>query len=218
MAMLEVVRAPERMPSQISLLKSTTMVGRDPTSDICLQWDGVSRQHVRLVADARHLNGSGIPTQFTLIDCGGANGTFLNGARVSKAVLTDGDEIAIGRGREQPVGGVISGKNVQYVFVIRTLKGAAGRGRLGALGPPGRDSAVSGPQRQPLRGQELANDQRRAREARAGKAAGEVFPPCTSMVYAPSGFEPSSKDDRAPDSELVLEFVYGCRGSAPTFK
>jgi len=87
MATLEVVRAPERMPARISLLKSATVLGRDPSSDIRLQWDGVSRQHARIEADALHYNGTGVPTRFTLVDCGGANGTFVNGSRISKVTL-----------------------------------------------------------------------------------------------------------------------------------
>ncbi|KAJ1475260.1 hypothetical protein T484DRAFT_3190141 [Baffinella frigidus] len=208
MATLEVVRAPERMAKSIALLKATTIFGRDPTSDV-LQWDGVSRQHLRLEADARFYNGSGLPTKFILIDSGGANGTFLNGERVTKVSVRDGDRIAIGRGRHLPQGGQMADSNIEYLFVLRTLTKPA----LAPAHKPAQDRAGSaGVRRQPLGGQEVADGQRRHRDARAGDVPGEVFPPCTSMVYPPSRYAPSAADNRMPDAELVLEFVYGCRG------
>lgn len=63
------------------------VVGRLTTCDICLEDRSASRQHAAFVAE-----GSG----WALEDLGSTNGTSLNGQRVGRERLRDGDRITIG--------------------------------------------------------------------------------------------------------------------------
>ena len=65
-------------------------VGRDPRADILLDDSTVSRQH----AVFRRVSG-----QYSVIDAGSLNGTYVNRQRVDQAVLKNGDEIMIGKFR-----------------------------------------------------------------------------------------------------------------------
>ncbi len=62
-------------------------IGRDANNDIILNDDAVSRQHARL----RFENGD-----FYLTDLDSLNHTFVNGERITRRVLSDGDRIQIG--------------------------------------------------------------------------------------------------------------------------
>lgn len=63
-------------------------IGRSPVSDILLDDASVSRKHAVLV----HRGG-----QAVLLDDRSLNGIYVNGQRVSEAVLKDGDWIAVGQ-------------------------------------------------------------------------------------------------------------------------
>jgi len=63
------------------------LIGRSPTVDLRLDEPVVSRRHASLV-----WQGGGV----LLTDCGSTNGTFVNGRRISSAVLQSGDLIRIG--------------------------------------------------------------------------------------------------------------------------
>ncbi|MDB4958352.1 MAG: hypothetical protein JWO36_5921 [Myxococcales bacterium] len=68
-------------------LKSTTVIGRGVEADVRLIEDKMSRKHCRLVVD------EGV----TFIeDLGSSNGTYVNGVRVERQQLSDGDKIQIG--------------------------------------------------------------------------------------------------------------------------
>jgi hypothetical protein len=72
----------------IFTLGGETVVGRDPGSSIPLDRDTtVSRRHARLTPDS----GS-----YRIVDEGSSNGIYVNGARVSEALLHPGDEVSIG--------------------------------------------------------------------------------------------------------------------------
>ena len=63
-------------------------IGRSPESDLVLNDGNVSRTHARIHRQA---------AQWVLVDCGSANGTELNGAKViSPAQLCKGDRIRVG--------------------------------------------------------------------------------------------------------------------------
>lgn len=63
-------------------------IGRDPSSSVALEQDaGVSRRHATLSYE----NG-----RYVVRDTGSTNGTFLNGARISEAVLAPGDNLQVG--------------------------------------------------------------------------------------------------------------------------
>lgn len=63
-------------------------VGRDPSSDILLDDSTVSRTH----AVFRRINGN-----YSVIDAGSLNGTYVNRQRVDSQELKNGDEIILGK-------------------------------------------------------------------------------------------------------------------------
>lgn len=64
--------------------------GRHPSSDVFLDDVTVSRKHAGFL---RRENG------FELVDQGSLNGTYVNGERADRALLTDGAEVRIGKFR-----------------------------------------------------------------------------------------------------------------------
>jgi predicted component of type VI protein secretion system len=66
------------------------VLGRLPTCAIPIQEASVSREHAKIfLRDERYL----------LVDLNSANGTFVNGKRVTRAELADGDEVTLGSAR-----------------------------------------------------------------------------------------------------------------------
>ena len=75
--------------SEYPLTQGSNVIGRTADAAVCIDRTEVSRCHARVM-----VNG----TTATVEDLGSKNGTFLNGQRLHQpAVLTDGDEIWIGR-------------------------------------------------------------------------------------------------------------------------
>lgn len=74
--------------STFALTNGDVTIGRDGENGIVLAENTVSRRHARVARD-----GTG---QFTLVDTGSANGVYVNGTRVQRAILNAGDEIKIG--------------------------------------------------------------------------------------------------------------------------
>ena len=70
--------------------QAVTTVGRHPDSDVLLDAVTVSRRH----AEFRRQG-----ADFVVVDVGSFNGTYVNGALSDMAVLTDGDEVQIGKFR-----------------------------------------------------------------------------------------------------------------------
>ncbi len=67
---------------------ATTLIGRGLDADVRLEDEGVSRRHAKITLAA-----SADPV---LEDMGSSNGTFVNGERIQKHVLKDGDKVQIG--------------------------------------------------------------------------------------------------------------------------
>jgi len=68
------------------IINKKTVIGRDPSSDICLALDYLSRQHVCLEPQ----NG-----RLFIEDLNSSNGTFVNGNKVQKTELKPGDKIKL---------------------------------------------------------------------------------------------------------------------------
>jgi diguanylate cyclase (GGDEF)-like protein len=64
-----------------------TVIGRSHRADIRLDDDSISRMHVKVTLDG---------TQVHIEDLGSSNGTLVNGERVSRSGLRDGDKIRLG--------------------------------------------------------------------------------------------------------------------------
>ena len=74
------------------LAADETLIGRNPTTDVTLLDESISREHAIVSFDAA-------TGQFTIEDLQSTNGTKLNGKRVRCATLSDGDEIQVGHTR-----------------------------------------------------------------------------------------------------------------------
>jgi diguanylate cyclase (GGDEF)-like protein len=68
-------------------LTGTLVIGRGRDADIRIQGDGISRQHARIRVGADDV---------LVEDLGSTNGSFVNGERVDKRALQDGDKIQLG--------------------------------------------------------------------------------------------------------------------------
>jgi len=88
-ALLVVKRGPNA-GSRFLLDQATTSAGRHPDSDIFLDDVTVSRRHAEF-----RLEGA----EFQVVDVGSLNGTYVNREPVDSAVLTNGDEVQIGKFR-----------------------------------------------------------------------------------------------------------------------
>ncbi len=114
---------------EIPLARTTILtIGRDPSNDLVLPDAMVSRRH----AVIEHRG-----SQFFLRDCSSANGSVVNGDRVSERGLRDGDLVAIGSMRllfrEEPVEAGGGGKVVPHPsaapLVCPSCSGEYRRGR-----------------------------------------------------------------------------------------
>ena len=86
-----VVRAGATAGQRITLGGNLTRLGRHPQSDVTLDDITVSRRHAEI-----ERMGDGA---YEIRDAGSLNGTYVNGERVEKARLDNGDEVQIGKFR-----------------------------------------------------------------------------------------------------------------------
>ncbi len=86
-----VVRSGTTAGQRISLDRPLTRLGRHPQGDVTLDDITVSRRH----ADIERLHDG----SYEIRDAGSLNGTYVNGERVDKATLANGDEVQIGKFR-----------------------------------------------------------------------------------------------------------------------
>src|SRR5262249_28631493 len=82
--LLPVVLAAEATGKEMRLSKPITLVGRAVECTLVLRVPDVSTHHAQITLDTE---------QAVVEDLGSANGTFLNGRRVRKARLRDGDKL-----------------------------------------------------------------------------------------------------------------------------
>ena len=72
-----------------ALAKDETLIGRNPTTDITLLDEGISREHALILRDeSTH--------SFTIEDLQSTNGTKVNGKRIRSVELQPGDTLQIG--------------------------------------------------------------------------------------------------------------------------
>ncbi|MFQ5418084.1 MAG: FHA domain-containing protein [Myxococcota bacterium] len=69
-----------------------TIIGRNPTTDVTLLDENISREHSIVIRDPE-------TGTYSIEDLQSTNGTKVNGKRVRSADLVDGDEIQIGHTR-----------------------------------------------------------------------------------------------------------------------
>ncbi len=74
------------------LAADETLIGRNPTTDITLLDEGISREHAIILFDVE-------TSTYTIEDLQSTNGTKVNGKRVRSAKLCHGDEIELGHTR-----------------------------------------------------------------------------------------------------------------------
>jgi diguanylate cyclase (GGDEF)-like protein len=69
-------------------------VGRSSKCDLSLDQESVSRQHARITRGKKRPD-KGV--EYTIMDLGSTNGTYVNDVAVTERLLRDGDQIKIGR-------------------------------------------------------------------------------------------------------------------------
>ena len=67
---------------------SIKTIGRTPGAEFTVDAAMISRLHCQLTAGA---------TELEVVDLDSTNGTFVNGERVKRAVLKEGDRLGVGR-------------------------------------------------------------------------------------------------------------------------
>ncbi|HSP78007.1 MAG TPA: FHA domain-containing protein, partial [Myxococcaceae bacterium] len=118
--------------------QDSVLIGRVSECDVVLYDNGVSRRHCRIFAQ-----GGG----YAVEDLGSSNGTLVNGLKVTKQVLADGDRIALGPVlfTFQDVGGVeeqldgAGDANSTRIVSLDSVQRQRTRNRGAALAPEGAD-------------------------------------------------------------------------------
>lgn len=80
--------AGERIGRKLELRSGELVVGRDPSSDVMINSDLVSRQHAKFMTE---------DDRTVLLDLDSTNGTYVNDERIRQRPLVDGDRVAIGK-------------------------------------------------------------------------------------------------------------------------
>ncbi len=93
-------RGPPRPPSAVTSVRTMMLrIGRAPDNDVVVPDLSVSRYHAQLRKTAR--------SGYEIIDLDSHNGTFLNGQRVTAAVVTERDLVGVGPATFRLVGDVL---------------------------------------------------------------------------------------------------------------
>ena len=74
--------------SRFAAVGRVTSIGRHPESTIFLDDVTVSRRHAEIVRSA---------TGYELVDVGSLNGTYVNGERIDRQTLAEGDQLQVGK-------------------------------------------------------------------------------------------------------------------------
>jgi pSer/pThr/pTyr-binding forkhead associated (FHA) protein len=76
------------LKDEVELLSDVTTIGRNSDSDIKIDNAGVSAHHAKIIKEG---------DDFVILDTDSRNGTFVNGRRVSRYLLSAGDEVIISK-------------------------------------------------------------------------------------------------------------------------
>ena len=82
------VKRPKHPEVRVPLDRSETVIGRDPRCDIVLAEESASRRHAKIQ------RGEG--GYFEIVDLGSRNGIIVDGERVERMTLLDGDSFTVG--------------------------------------------------------------------------------------------------------------------------
>ena len=74
--------------TRFALTQDIVVIGRDGENEIVVEDTTVSRKHVRLERTDKG--------RYYLVDQESTNGVFLNGVRVVRTILQNGDEVRVG--------------------------------------------------------------------------------------------------------------------------
>src|SRR5580765_5718055 len=83
----------ELLAVQIPLEREQVTLGRALDADIRINDSRASRLHARIITECDKETNE---TRYRLVDLGSTNGTILNGTRIEKAFLEDGDKFEVG--------------------------------------------------------------------------------------------------------------------------
>ena len=78
----------DRVLQELLLSGGTVTIGRQPDNVFCVDNPAVSGHHARVYAEGDH---------YVIEDVESFNGTYVNGQRISKAILKDGDNATVGK-------------------------------------------------------------------------------------------------------------------------
>lgn len=78
--------APPSVPQRIRVEKSEVIIGRSPPADVCIPSDVLSRKQCRLIFQDGHV---------AVEDMQSSCGTYVNGLKVTRAWLREGDTLWI---------------------------------------------------------------------------------------------------------------------------
>lgn len=84
-AVLELVKGPGS-PRRYALALPMLVVGRDPTVDISVASQELSRKHMRITR---------MGEDYMCVDNDSVNGVYVNGVKIHSAVLHDGDQLQL---------------------------------------------------------------------------------------------------------------------------
>jgi hypothetical protein len=157
------VRYPTGTVHQVELQGSVAVLGREPTCDLVLNDVKCSRRHAVVEAGADGM---------TVRDTGSANGVYVNGTKVERARLKEGDEIRLGEIVLKVLPEKVPGTVVMAPEEVREIGGPSA-----TVAPAGRPPAAA--QREPTPRPESAPPGRPARPSPAARASppGSAAPP-----------------------------------------
>lgn len=82
-----IIKHGENRGKDFKIIKDETTIGREPENDIVIPNPTVSRFHAKITRSE---------DKYFIEDLGSANGTMVNGIRVTKELLHDGDIVQLG--------------------------------------------------------------------------------------------------------------------------